>query len=196
MSRFSIKNIMLGIGIGIVFMSIISLIYMAGSDPTANLTENDLARIADRYGLIKRTDVIDKNSSILSTETTGSTEAGSSSESRETTSATSAAGQSTSSSSVTEAAMTVASATEASKGASTVGTTVSGGNNQEVLFVIKSGETSEQIAANLHKNGLIDNETDFIKLIGGKGLEDNIRAGEFKINRKADMNEIIKVITK
>lgn len=191
MSRFSIKNIMLGIGIGIVFMSIISLIYMAGSDPTANLTENDLARIADRYGLIKRTDVIDKNSSILSTETTGSTEAGSSSESRETTSATSAAGQSTSSSSVTEA-----SATEASRGASTVGTTVSGGNNQEVLFVIKSGETSEQIAANLHKNGLIDNETDFINLIGGKGLEDNIRAGEFKINRKADMNEIIKVITK
>lgn len=196
MSRFSIKNIMLGIGIGIVFMSIISLIYMAGSDPTANLTENDLARIADKYGLIKRTDVIDNNSSILSTETTGSTEAGSSSESRETTSATSAAGQSTNSSSVTEAAMTVASTTEASAGTTTVGTTVSGGNNQEVLFVIKSGETSEQIAANLHKNGLIDNETDFIKLIGGKGLEDNIRAGEFKINRKADMNEIIKVITK
>ena len=182
MSRFSIKNIMLGIGIGIVFMSIVSLIYLAGSDPGRNLTEEDLARIADRYGLIKRTEVIDNTSGVLTSETTGAAETTNSSSSVSGTTATAATG-------TTKTGSTTA-------GTATAGTAASGGNVQEVLFVIKSGETSEQIAASLYKNDLITNEADFIDLLDKKGMEDNIQAGEFKINKKTDMNEIIRIITR
>lgn len=179
MSRFSIKNIILGIGIGIVLMSIVSIIYLAGSDPGKDLSEEDLARIAAKYGYVKQSDVTSNTSSILTTDATG----------------TASGTEDNSTGTTTAATGTTAATTGAS--AATAGTTAAAGlNAEEVLFTVKSGETSEIIAANLYQSGLIANEKEFIKLVGKKGLEDKIRTGEFNISRKADLNAIIRILTR
>ena len=53
MSNFSIKSILLGIGIGIITTSIAGMIYFAGLDPLKNLSESDIIKLENRYGLTK-----------------------------------------------------------------------------------------------------------------------------------------------
>lgn len=58
MYRFHIKSLVLGIGLGIVITSIISLIYMAGADPTAKLSEDEAVKLAEKYGMVKSSSLI------------------------------------------------------------------------------------------------------------------------------------------
>lgn len=53
MTSFSVKNILLGAGIGIIVTSIAGMIYFAGLDPLKNLSENDLIKLEQRYGLAR-----------------------------------------------------------------------------------------------------------------------------------------------
>lgn len=53
MTSFSLKSILLGIGIGIIITSIAGIIYFAGMDPLKNLSEADIAKLQDRYGLVR-----------------------------------------------------------------------------------------------------------------------------------------------
>lgn len=60
MSNFSIKSILLGIGIGIIITATASMIYMAGRDPMKELTEQQFISQAEKYGLI-RVSVLQEN---------------------------------------------------------------------------------------------------------------------------------------
>ena len=53
MTSFSIKSILLGIGIGIIITSIAGMIYFAGLDPIKDLSENDIIELENRYGLTR-----------------------------------------------------------------------------------------------------------------------------------------------
>lgn len=58
MKNFHIKSLILGIGIGIVMTSIISIIYLAGMDPAQNLSEEEIIRLAGKYGMVKSTSLL------------------------------------------------------------------------------------------------------------------------------------------
>ncbi len=51
MTSFNIKNILLGIGIGMIITSIAGMIFFSGLDPLKNLSENDIVKLQERYGL-------------------------------------------------------------------------------------------------------------------------------------------------
>lgn len=50
--RFNLKSLLLGIGIGIIITSVISLIYLAGRDPFEGLTEEQVIARAEEYGMV------------------------------------------------------------------------------------------------------------------------------------------------
>ncbi len=54
MGRFHLKSLLLGIGIGIIITSIISLIYLSGRDPFADLTEEQIMNRAEKYGMVRK----------------------------------------------------------------------------------------------------------------------------------------------
>ena len=64
MKKFNIKSIILGIGIGIVMTSFISMIYLAGSSPVANLTNEEVIKAARQLGMIKSQDSVKAEVSI------------------------------------------------------------------------------------------------------------------------------------
>ncbi len=50
MGRFHLRSFLLGIGIGIIITSIISMIYLAGRDPFEGLTREQIIERAREYG--------------------------------------------------------------------------------------------------------------------------------------------------
>jgi len=56
MRNFHIKSVILGIGIGIVITSIVSIIYTAGLNPLEELDEKDIDKLCSMYGLVRVTD--------------------------------------------------------------------------------------------------------------------------------------------
>jgi hypothetical protein len=54
MGRFNLKSLLLGIGIGIIITSIISLIYMSGRDPFDGLSEEQIMNRAEKYGMVRK----------------------------------------------------------------------------------------------------------------------------------------------
>lgn len=55
MKKFHIRSMMLGIGIGVILTSVISIIYLAGSDPTQNLSREEVIDLAKKYGIVEDT---------------------------------------------------------------------------------------------------------------------------------------------
>lgn len=59
LSQFNIKSILLGIGIGIIVTATASMIYLAGRDPMENLTEEQIIKRAEMYGMVKQEILVD-----------------------------------------------------------------------------------------------------------------------------------------
>jgi hypothetical protein len=53
MSKIHIKSVVLGIGIGIIIASFISIIYLAGRSPE-NLSKEQVRELAIKYNLIEK----------------------------------------------------------------------------------------------------------------------------------------------
>lgn len=53
MSRFNLKSLFLGIGIGIIITAIAGLIYSAGRDPMEGLSKEQIMAQAEKYGMIR-----------------------------------------------------------------------------------------------------------------------------------------------
>lgn len=53
MSRFNLRSVLLGIGIGIILTAIVSMIYIAGRDPFADMSEEEIISRAEKYGMVK-----------------------------------------------------------------------------------------------------------------------------------------------
>ena len=52
--RFHLRSFLLGVGIGIIITSIISLIYLSGRDPFEGLTEAQIIARADKFGMVRK----------------------------------------------------------------------------------------------------------------------------------------------
>lgn len=61
MEKFNIKSIIMGIGIGIVITSFISIIYLAGGSPKAELSDEEIVREALQLGMVKAEDTVKTN---------------------------------------------------------------------------------------------------------------------------------------
>ena len=64
----------------------------------------------------------------------------------------------------------------------------------EVAFTVKSGESSDTVAFNLYKAGLVDDATAFNRYMISKGYDSRLRTGDFKIRAGASYDEILKVL--
>ena len=62
MGSFHIKSLFLGLGIGMILTSTISIIYLAGMDPAGNLSEEQIVKLAEKYGMVKSASLIDNGS--------------------------------------------------------------------------------------------------------------------------------------
>ena len=63
-----------------------------------------------------------------------------------------------------------------------------------VAFTVKSGESSDTVAFNLYKAGLVDDATAFNRYMISKGYDSRLRTGDFKIRSGASYDEILKVL--
>jgi len=52
--RFHLKSLLLGIGIGIIITSIISLIYLSGRDPFEGISDEQIIARAEKLGMIMK----------------------------------------------------------------------------------------------------------------------------------------------
>lgn len=59
MRCFNIKSLLLGIGIGMVFTSIISMIFVSAFS-TTNLNEEEIKQLARQYGMVEKSEIIIK----------------------------------------------------------------------------------------------------------------------------------------
>jgi len=57
MINFNIKSIILGIGIGIIITSLISIIYLAGNDSKDMINDEEIIRRAEKMGMVKASSI-------------------------------------------------------------------------------------------------------------------------------------------
>jgi hypothetical protein len=63
MRNFQIKSILLGIGIGIVITSIISMIYAAGINTNKSLSREEIISKAKEFGMVESTSILNNQQS-------------------------------------------------------------------------------------------------------------------------------------
>lgn len=76
------------------------------------------------------------------------------------------------------------------------GNPVSKNNNDNVIFVVNSGEGAKQIAHNLYLQDLIRSELYFKFSLWKEGLESRLQAGEYILNQSMGAGEIIDILSK
>jgi hypothetical protein len=54
MGRFHVRSLLLGIGIGIIITSIISMIYLAGRDSFEGITREQIISRAEEFGMVMK----------------------------------------------------------------------------------------------------------------------------------------------
>lgn len=64
-----------------------------------------------------------------------------------------------------------------------------------VIFVVKKGESVNEIARNLHNTGLIRNTLVFYVVVKKLRIERSIQAGDFRLNRSMNASEIAQELT-
>lgn len=62
-------------------------------------------------------------------------------------------------------------------------------------FVIEEGMTAILVAEQLHSNGWIDSEEEFLKKLAQQQLHGQIQAGTYEFVRRPTMEELIAIIT-
>jgi hypothetical protein len=175
MNSFHIKSIILGIGIGIVMTSIISIIYFAGVVPE-KLSKEEIIQLAEKYGMVKSESIIKDNAEGqgIQTENAQKENLSSSTNKQEVSTKPSTA--------ETKPAETKPAETKPS-----VGT---------VLVIVNQGDSSEKVGEKLVYAGLIKDKRLFTDEIGKRGLSGSIEVGEYKINNGEDIDTIIKALTR
>jgi len=63
MKKFQLRSIILGIGIGIVITSIISMIFFAGLEPKQSLSNEEIINMASELGMVKKSQFFDSSAS-------------------------------------------------------------------------------------------------------------------------------------
>jgi cell division protein YceG involved in septum cleavage len=68
--------------------------------------------------------------------------------------------------------------------------------SEELILIIESGDTSEEVSNKLYQLGIVENGQDFHEFAKEKNLEKKIRVGTYKLSPDMDYDTIIKIITK
>ncbi len=69
-------------------------------------------------------------------------------------------------------------------------------SKESKIFVINKGEDLDSIANNLKDQGLIRNKVIFYLIVKKLGIEKKIQAGDFRISRSMNVEEVAKTLTK
>ncbi len=176
MKNFHIKSIILGIGIGIVLTSIISLIYLTGEKP--KLSREEIIAQAKAYGMIEKVDIL-KDKTLQQEQ---KNEEANRPEDIKIPSAKPTGSQVNPSPTPTLSPAPAVTAQPKQE-------------EQEPKISINPGDSSEVVAGKLLQAGLINDKSAFIKEITAMGLSGEINIGEYKIKKDTDLRTIIKLIT-
>jgi len=68
-------------------------------------------------------------------------------------------------------------------------------NTEEIRFVVEKGSSANSVAADLSSAGLIRNKGLFLAVIKLKGLEDEIKAGTYRISMGNSLSSLISILT-
>jgi hypothetical protein len=63
-----------------------------------------------------------------------------------------------------------------------------------VPFIVKPGESSDMVAANLYKAGLVDSGQDFNKYMNSTGVDNRIQSGTFYVKEGSTYDDIIALL--
>lgn len=165
MKNFNIKSIILGIGIGTILTSIISMIYLAGLTP--KMSKEEIISKAKEYGMVEGQGLLQSKTNEAENKEDSTKKAGSGiSESK------------------TQAEVTKAPAVSETKT-----------ENTEIVVSVKAGDTSVTVTKKLLDAGVIKDSAAFTKALSESGLAESINIGEYKLKKDADIKSIIKIIT-
>lgn len=79
--------------------------------------------------------------------------------------------------------------------ATATNTAIPNSNGQAVSIIIKTGDTSEQIADKLVASKVIKSRDGFLKKLKKSGKETKLKAGRYQIPQNATYAQIIKILT-
>lgn len=165
MKNFHVKSMILGIGIGLIITSIISIIYLAGMKPSSQMSKEEIIKKAREYGMIDSSELIIKNKG-------SNTEANSEQKK-----------DNTADVKIDETVKQKENLQQAAV------------EGREIKISIEPGDSSEVVADKLLKAGLINDKTAFVNKLTDMGLATGIFVGEFKFKKGSDLEAIIKRIT-
>ncbi|MCX7747027.1 MAG: endolytic transglycosylase MltG [Clostridia bacterium] len=164
MKNFHIKSLLLGLGLGVILTSMISMIYMAGANPGSALSRNEIIEAAKQYGMVESSELIKKESPKLL--------AGNDPEKDE------------------KKSETVEPVEPKDKAKKPEPTPIP----PEVSLSINSGDTPSIVADKLLKEGLIPSKEAFIGEMVKAGKTNGIVVGQYKIKRNTAIIDIIHTI--
>lgn len=203
MKKFHIKSIILGIGMGMVLTSMISIIYLAGTNP--KLSKEEIITLARKYGMVEGSELLtasiieneagqdsnkDNQGSIIAED-----EKNSGKDSADSSGHTDDSGENKK---LQPDNSVEADKPEIQAEKSDQPTGAAPDIIQEEQFVtikISNGDNSTKVAKKLLENGLISDSEAFIREMQRQKITTRVRVGEFDIRVGADFDEIIKTIT-
>lgn len=171
MGRYNLKNIMLGIGIGLIIASIANI-----NKGDREMTVEEIRKEAQKHDLIVLTvdEIINKQAPSAAPATTPTT-------------APSAAAAPTTAPVPTAESKAVPNPTP------TPARTTS---DQKAEINIQSGMSSEKIAELLEVKGLINDKKSFLKRLGELGKDDKLKVGTYELVKGTGIDELITILTR
>ena len=187
MSNFSIKSVILGIGIGVILTSAISIIYLAGSNPVAEMSREQIIEKAKEYGMVEDTELLKGQTSETSPVNKEKLPNGEKN-----------AQQFKESMSIADVKASTDIETSTGKQKPEEGTI---NNNhaktseEAVKFTIYPGDSAKVVANKLFYLGLISDKNSFIEELTDAGLTTEIVYGDYDIKKGTELKELIRILT-
>lgn len=184
------KYYLRGIGIGIMLATLLLTIsFYFGKDGLAKreLTDEEIIARATQLGMVmsdsldEKPEETDKDSED-NTEVTESTD---DTEATESTDDTSSETQAADATKTEESSEDTQSTTESTESESKV---------TYVPFTVKSGESSDTVAYNLYKAGLVDSSSGFNTYMNGLGVDNRIQSGTFYVKSGSSYDDLIALL--
>ena len=167
MQKFHLQSILLGIGIGVVLTSIISMIYIAGVGPEMKMSKQEIIDQAKKYGMVEDTVLVDSTPQ-PDLKVSSSTD---------------------NSSGTTKNNSAQAPTPEKSVAP------VQQNSSSAVQVSISPGDTSEIVASKLLNAGVITDKAAFVKQLSDSGMATQIAIGDYKLVKGSSFSSIVKIIT-
>lgn len=169
MKNFDMKNIILGMGIGVVFTALIGMIYSSGK---TEMTKQEIIESAKKYGMIEKETFV-SNHGNTDVDALFKVEAKS-----------------------TKPATATPKNDKGSKVKETPKSAKETPKQTKKDIKIETGDSLKMVSGKLFKSGLIKDDMKFQNAMQQQGLNNKIRIGTYSIKTGTDMNEVMNIITK